>query len=72
MNGWAYAQFGYDAASQTFTPQGSDAKCGYECHSQVSAKCFRITRIDTNAAKRVKGVLDVITHANRPSAACSA
>ena len=26
----------------------------------------RITRIDTDAAKRVKGVLDVLTHANRP------
>ena len=26
----------------------------------------RITRIDTSAAKRVKGVLDVLTHANRP------
>jgi xanthine dehydrogenase YagR molybdenum-binding subunit len=26
----------------------------------------RITGIDTNAAKRVKGVLDVFTHANRP------
>ena len=29
----------------------------------------RITRIDTNAAKRVAGVIDVITHQNRPSMA---
>ena len=29
----------------------------------------RITRIDTSAAKRVKGVLDVITHANCPQMA---
>jgi xanthine dehydrogenase YagR molybdenum-binding subunit len=29
----------------------------------------RITGIDTNAAKRVKGVLDVFTHANRPQMA---
>ncbi len=29
----------------------------------------RITRIDTSAAKRVKGVLDVIWHANRPQMA---
>ena len=26
----------------------------------------RITRIDTSAAMRVKGVIDVLTHANRP------
>ena len=30
-NGWAYAQFLYDAASDTFKPNGSDAKCGYAC-----------------------------------------
>ena len=29
----------------------------------------RITRIETNAAKRVKGVIDVLTHANRPQMA---
>src|SRR6516165_6796715 len=29
----------------------------------------RITRIDTNAAKHVKGVIDVFTHANRPQMA---
>ncbi|MGA8196680.1 MAG: xanthine dehydrogenase family protein molybdopterin-binding subunit, partial [Acetobacteraceae bacterium] len=29
----------------------------------------RIAGIDTNAAKRVKGVLDVFTHANRPQMA---
>jgi len=29
----------------------------------------RITGIDTNAAKRVKGVLDVFTHTNRPQMA---
>jgi xanthine dehydrogenase YagR molybdenum-binding subunit len=29
----------------------------------------RITRIDANAAKRVKGVIDVLTHANRPQMA---
>jgi Cytochrome P460 len=42
-HGWAYAQFGYDAASDTFTPHGSDAKCGYECHSTVSAKDYIFT-----------------------------
>jgi hypothetical protein len=42
-HGWAYAQFGYDAASDTFTPHGSDAKCGYECHSTVAAKDYIFT-----------------------------
>ena len=41
-------------------------------HGSVVASTIakgRITRIDTSAAKRVKGVLDVITHANRPQMA---
>jgi hypothetical protein len=42
-HGWAYAQFGYAAASDTFTPHGSDAKCGYECHYTVSAKDYIFT-----------------------------
>ena len=35
-HGWAYAEFDYDAASDTFTPQGTDAKCGYACHTVVA------------------------------------
>jgi hypothetical protein len=39
--GWGYAEFEYDAASQTFRPgdtsdnppQGHDAKCGAACHT---------------------------------------
>jgi hypothetical protein len=39
--GWGYAQFEYDAASDTFRPgtvsdkppQGNDAKCGVACHT---------------------------------------
>jgi hypothetical protein len=31
---------GAHAASDTFTPHGSDAKCGYECHSMVAAKDY--------------------------------
>ena len=39
-NGWGYAVFDYDAASDTFAPgtlagkppQGNDAKCGAACH----------------------------------------
>jgi Cytochrome P460 len=42
-NGWAYAQFLYDAASDTFKPNGSDAKCGYECHTAVAAKDYIFT-----------------------------
>ena len=42
-NGWAYAQFLYDAASDTFKPNGSDAKCGYACHTAVAAKDYIFT-----------------------------
>ncbi|HEV2186432.1 MAG TPA: cytochrome P460 family protein, partial [Stellaceae bacterium] len=35
-HGWAYAQFLYDPASNTFTPNGNDAKCGFACHSKVA------------------------------------
>jgi Cytochrome P460 len=42
-NGWAYAQFMYDAASDTFKPSGSDAKCGYACHTTVAAKDYIFT-----------------------------
>jgi len=42
-NGWVYAQFLYDSASDAFTPNGSDAKCGYACHSTVAAKDYIFT-----------------------------
>jgi hypothetical protein len=42
-NGWAYAQFAYDAASDTFKANGNDAKCGYACHTNVSAKDYIYT-----------------------------
>ena len=42
-NGWAYAQFAYDAASDTFKPNGNDAKCGYACHTTVAAKDYIFT-----------------------------
>lgn len=42
-NGWAYAQFLYDAASDSFMPHGSDAKCGYACHTTVAAKDYIFT-----------------------------
>ncbi len=42
-NGWAYAQFLYDIASDSFTPSGTDAKCGYACHTKVAAKDYIFT-----------------------------
>jgi hypothetical protein len=42
-HGWAYGNFNYDAASDTFTPQGDDAKCGYACHTTVAAQDYIYT-----------------------------
>jgi hypothetical protein len=42
-HGWAYAQFLYDPASDTFTPHGNDAKCGYACHTTVATKDYIFT-----------------------------
>src|SRR3954463_2708932 len=41
--GWGYAQFNYDPASDTFTPDGSDASCGHACHTIVAAKDYIFT-----------------------------
>ena len=49
--GWGYGVFEYDAASGTFRlgnltdkpPQGSDAKCGFACHSRVKDKDYVFT-----------------------------
>ncbi len=41
--GWGYAPFNYNAASDTFTPDGTGAKCGYECHTIVAAKDYVFT-----------------------------
>jgi len=42
-HGWAYGDFNYDAASDTFTPQGNDSECGYACHTKVSAQDYIFT-----------------------------
>jgi len=50
-NGWGYADFKYDAASDTFSPttladkppQGNDAKCGATCHKLAAAKDYIFT-----------------------------
>ena len=49
--GWGYAEFEYDAASDTFRPgdtsdtppQEHDAKCGFACHTIVAAKDYVFT-----------------------------
>ena len=38
--GWGYAMFNYDAAADTFTPDGSGTNCGYACHTIVAAKDY--------------------------------
>jgi hypothetical protein len=42
-HGWAYGDFNYDDASDTFTPQGTDAKCGFACHTTVAAQDYIFT-----------------------------
>jgi hypothetical protein len=45
-NGWAYAQFTYDKASDTFKPSALSAtghECGYACHTIVKANDFIFT-----------------------------
>jgi hypothetical protein len=49
--GWGYGVFEYAAASDKFRlgnlsdkpPQGSDAKCGFACHSKVKANDYVFT-----------------------------
>jgi len=49
--GWGYAAFEHDPASDTFTPattadhppQANDAKCGFACHTKVTARDFVFT-----------------------------
>ena len=40
---WGYAQFNYDTASDTFTPLGTGAACGFACHTIVKAKDYVFT-----------------------------
>ena len=46
-SGWGYAQFLYDAASDTFEPYGSDGSFGkeicYQCHTLVKARDYIFT-----------------------------
>jgi Cytochrome P460 len=40
---WGYAQFNYDAASDSFSPEGKDATCGFTCHTIVATKDYVFT-----------------------------
>jgi hypothetical protein len=42
-NGWGYGVFKYDAASDTFSPDGKDAKCGATCHKLAASKDYIFT-----------------------------
>jgi hypothetical protein len=45
-HGWAYAQWAYDPATDTFSPSHLDpsgAKCGYTCHTTVSSQDYIFT-----------------------------
>ena len=42
-HGWAYGNFNYKAATKTFTPQGTDAKCGYSCHTGAASREYIFT-----------------------------
>jgi hypothetical protein len=45
-HGWAYAEFAYDGASDTFKPSDlspSGATCGYACHTTVAAQDYIYT-----------------------------
>ncbi len=40
---WGYAQFNYEAASDTFEPEGTGSGCGFKCHTIVAKKDFVFT-----------------------------
>lgn len=46
-HGWAYAQFAYDAATDTFKPSAPLSEkghnCGYACHTTVASKDYIFT-----------------------------
>jgi cytochrome P460 len=40
---WGYAQFNYEPASDSFSPEGSGTDCGFACHTIASAKDYVFT-----------------------------
>jgi hypothetical protein len=61
-NGWGYAVFRYDAATDTFTPgttadtppQGNDAKCGVACHNLAKKRDYVFTSTGTSERRSVR------------------
>lgn len=45
--GWAWANFPYNTASQSFVPDGHDAQCGYACHTLAAKQDFVFTGYPT-------------------------
>ncbi len=41
--GWGYAQFNYDTATDTFSPEGTGSDCGAACHTIVQEKDYVFT-----------------------------
>src|SRR5215469_13432291 len=39
-SGWGYARFVYAPATDSFTPDGKGADCGYACHTKVASKDY--------------------------------
>jgi hypothetical protein len=42
-HGWAFAQFEYDAPSDTYKPSVTGAECGYQCHTRVASQDYIFT-----------------------------
>jgi Cytochrome P460 len=42
-NGWGYAQFSYDPASDTLKPSVTGTACGHACHTAVASKDYMFT-----------------------------
>jgi cytochrome P460 len=40
---WGYAQFNWDAETETFKPLGTGSACGYACHTRVKSKDYVFT-----------------------------
>jgi hypothetical protein len=42
-HGWAYANFSYDDATDTFKADGTEPNCGYACHTVVAEQDYIYT-----------------------------
>jgi len=42
-HGWAYANFSYDDATDTFKADGTEPNCGYACHTVVADQDYIFT-----------------------------